>query len=833
MNSLLSKLRIDSKPAAIEPREIFMTLLRKNKKYDYPRDVQSEVWRKWFKDRNNKNNIIKMNTGSGKTVVGLIILQSCLNEGMGPAVYVVPDNYLAAQVLKVAEELGINATDDKDSYQYGEKNAILVTNVFSLVNGRSVFGMRPYNNYPIGSIVIDDVHACLDTITSQFTIKIPAKHKLYEELAKLFAEDWKRYNYKSFFDIVKNGDPGQEELIPFWMWQGRQEEVYALLSKYNTSEDQNQFVYFHLPLIRDVLVTCDCIISAREIEIIPEGISISKIESFENAKRRIFMSATLPDDSVFVSSVGLRKEDVKTIITPDDANDIGDRLILFPRYLNNSITDEQIREKVITLSKVYNTVIIVPSFERAKYWDRSGESVITSNNIEEKINNLKTSHVGMVILVNRYDGIDLPDEACRLLVIDGLPPLKNKKDSYIQSIDPNSTILKREQIQRIEQGIGRGVRSNSDYCCVVLMGERLTNVLIHYNGTELFSNATRAQYDLSKKVWGLLETPSPSLDEIFKLADYTFKRDEEWIKISRDSLSGISYDSNLVIDNNVAALRKAFDCSEQMQWNRAINIITEAANVEKQKTTKGYLLQVKAKYTNVVDRSKAQEVLLSARNYSKAILLPEEGTLYKKEMVNTSQAKNICDFIIRENIDQNEYVIFIENLLSGLSFSEDENTVNVFEESFMKLGNALGFASSRPDKLTHGAGPDVLWGIENHKYFIIECKSAARADHITKDYCNQLGGSLRWFAEEYKSDEAIPIMIHKSIIIDEKATAVTGMKVIDEDRLWNLCKDVHSLAVAISQAGNWLNELKISELLRTYRFRGKEIVDKYMVNPQN
>ena len=76
-------------------------------------------------------------------------------------------------------------------------------------------------------------------------------------------------------------------------------------------------------------------------------------------------------------------------------------------------------------------------------------------------------------------------------------------------------------------------------------------------------------------------------------------------------------------------------------------------------------------------------------------------------------------------------------------------------------------------------------------------------------------------------------MIHKSIIIDEKATAVTGMKVIDEDRLRNLCKDVHSLAVAISQAGNWLNELKISELLRTYRFRGKEIVDKYMVNPQN
>ena len=40
-----------------------------------------------------------MNTGSGKTVVGLIMLQSCLNENKGPAIYVVPDNYLVNQVL--------------------------------------------------------------------------------------------------------------------------------------------------------------------------------------------------------------------------------------------------------------------------------------------------------------------------------------------------------------------------------------------------------------------------------------------------------------------------------------------------------------------------------------------------------------------------------------------------------------------------------------------------------------------------------------------------------------------------------------------------------------
>lgn len=93
-----SKLTSSTSQAPLEPRDIFMTLPNKDKSYSYPRDVQTEVWKQWFENRDEKNVIIKMNTGSGKTVVGLMILQSCLNEGKKPAVYIVPDNYLVQQV---------------------------------------------------------------------------------------------------------------------------------------------------------------------------------------------------------------------------------------------------------------------------------------------------------------------------------------------------------------------------------------------------------------------------------------------------------------------------------------------------------------------------------------------------------------------------------------------------------------------------------------------------------------------------------------------------------------------------------------------------------------
>ena len=92
-----TQLGINSISKQVNPRDIFMSLTGKADKYQYPRDVQGEVWKQWFEFRQNKDTIIKMNTGSGKTLVALLILQSCLNEGVGPALNVVPEKYLIEQ----------------------------------------------------------------------------------------------------------------------------------------------------------------------------------------------------------------------------------------------------------------------------------------------------------------------------------------------------------------------------------------------------------------------------------------------------------------------------------------------------------------------------------------------------------------------------------------------------------------------------------------------------------------------------------------------------------------------------------------------------------------
>src|SRR5256885_12604452 len=98
-NKLLSD---DSSPAPINPSDIFHSLPRADTKYDYLRDVQGEVLKAWHARRNETDVVVKMNTGSGKTLVGLLMLQSLLNEGIGPALYLCPTKQLVEQVPQAA-----------------------------------------------------------------------------------------------------------------------------------------------------------------------------------------------------------------------------------------------------------------------------------------------------------------------------------------------------------------------------------------------------------------------------------------------------------------------------------------------------------------------------------------------------------------------------------------------------------------------------------------------------------------------------------------------------------------------------------------------------------
>lgn len=211
-----------------DPRRIFTTLKREPR-FKRPSDEQGDVLDGWFNIKDQASITLKMNTGSGKTVVGLLCLQSSLNEGKGPAVYVVPDNFLVSQVIAEAKALGVAVTEDRSDAAFLAGDAILVINIWTLVNGKSTFGVGNEGvKIRIGTVVIDDAHACLATVADQFKIKLTALHPAYAQLLTLFEDDLEQQSSSMLLD-VKAEDPTAIMCVPFWAWKDKQKKVAAIL----------------------------------------------------------------------------------------------------------------------------------------------------------------------------------------------------------------------------------------------------------------------------------------------------------------------------------------------------------------------------------------------------------------------------------------------------------------------------------------------------------------------------------------------------------------------------------------------------------------------------
>lgn len=799
----------------IEPREIFLSLTNKSTKYNgYLRDVQTEVLELWYQNRNKKDNIIKMNTGSGKTVVGLLLLKSCINENKGKCVYVVPDNYLVEQVIKEANDLGINVTKDIDNINFISGKAILVINIHKLINGKSVFGIN--GKIDIDSILIDDVHSCLEIAETKSMISINREKytKLYQDILDMFYDSLKQQNESNLINIKDRDYASSPMLVPFWDFNNK---ITELLNKFKDYKQEDIFK-FNAPMIIDMLELCDCCISYDCIEISMRNLPIYKISSFENANRRIFMSATLEDDSILIRDFDI-DPNINNVICPKNATDIGDRLIITPQAINPNITDEEIKYQLKELSKHYRIVVIVPSCRRAIYWNDVADRIFNNDNI----NSINNYNLGLDILINRYDGIDLKDDKCRVIVIDGLPNASTNYDQIKESMLSSSDDILREKVQKIEQGMGRGVRSNEDFCGIIIMGSKMPKILYDKQTRKYFSVATLKQIELSEMIVESMERKD--IKEFFEVLQLCLNRNEEWTRISRSVVSELKYKNKLNIPNREVKFRRA--CNELLakNYNSAIKILEEYINEEKNEVLKGYAQMILAKYINLINPNRAQEVLLSAKKLNKNIIAPINGIRYQKTDMYNEQAKELQNFIKNNNIKPNEYLIMINDILSNLNF---ESSHNEFEESIRLLGKYIGLFSERPEKEYNNGGPDNLWGMGDNLYYVIECKNESNSTEISKRDCGQLHNSKSWFYKEYGSKfKCIPIIIHRNNKFEKSASPEEDFRILDKDNLDLLKENVQKFAIALCSDISNIDNLDI--LLKNYNLTKDNFINYYTI----
>lgn len=270
--------------------------------------------------RAERDLIVKLHTGEGKTLIGLLMLQSKLNEGGGPCVYVCPNKFLADQVFYEAKKFGIKVCMITESNAFPndfiEGNAILLTYVQKIFNGKTIFGLD--NQYQkVNTIVMDDAHACLDAIKQAYTVRINRRSEsIYNEIIGLFDDVLKEQGEGTFTDIQENEDYESVMLIPYWAWIDRKSEVISLLSK----DVDRDYLKFTWPLIRDEIEKCDAYLNGKEIQIIPHAFNVERFSSFHRAKHRILMSATTQDDMFFVKNLDFSINSISKPISCADKN---------------------------------------------------------------------------------------------------------------------------------------------------------------------------------------------------------------------------------------------------------------------------------------------------------------------------------------------------------------------------------------------------------------------------------------------------------------------------------------------------------------------------------
>lgn len=537
-------------PKKVDPLEIYDSLDRRSETGPL-RPSQERILSEWYSSRKDeKNNIVKLHTGEGKTLIGLLLLHSKINSGEGSCLYICPNKYLAEQVRLEAQKFGIpiceitDQNDLPDDFILGTK--ILITHVQKVFNGRTIFGLDN-KSVQVGSVILDDSHACIDSIKNALTIKVGKSHPLYKKVITLFEDDIREQGEGSFLEI-ESGEYNTMLPIPYWSWYDKRDEITRQIIK-NKDDNEIQFVW---PVIKNHVANCQAFISGETLEISPALMPIDSFGTFSKAKHRVLMSATTQDDSFFIKGLGFDIQSVRNPLTNKELKWSGEKMILIPSLINESLD----RNSVISWlakpnsDRQFGIVSLVPGFNRKKQYEKIGAKVATTNDIFEIVKSLKDGHYSnAVVFANRYDGIDLPDNACRILIIDSKPYFDSLLDRYEEDCRSESDIMNIRIAQKVEQGLGRSVRGEKDYSIIVLVGGNLIKFAKSPLTSKYFSRQTRKQIEIGIQVASFANEDSENekpYKVLVDLMNQALARDEGWKEYYTEEMDSIEEEEEYI-----------------------------------------------------------------------------------------------------------------------------------------------------------------------------------------------------------------------------------------------------------------------------------------------
>lgn len=539
-----------------DPEELFGSLPKTPTRAPVLWSHQADQLRQYHKDHKNSPDVaLELPTGSGKTLMGLLISEWRRRTLAQRTVYACPTQQLAEQVHASALKQGLQTVlligNNKEwpaagvnSYTRGTATA--VTTYSHIFNRFSRFSDAQ-------AITFDDAHAAENYVADAWAVSIPSNLSAYGQMFDAMESDLDEVLVQQMTaPAVEGVTPTDVRMIPIPIIGANKT---ALASVLNRAVQEKSGLRWSVQRVLDQLDSCLFFVDRQSWYIRPMIPPTHEHAPFTDPVQRIYLSATMGRGGELERAFG--RPSISKIGVPDawEKTGSGRRFVIFPSLVQEEADEQASSEPGLAQDEASGrdqepnaepevTQEATPAPLTKDLLDLAEKRLVLAQNARTtesiasvlRLNELNTYRVmdgefaafaeaerGTLLAANRYDGMDLADDVCRMMLIHGLPAATHLQDRFIENKLRARSVLQERVRTRVLQGLGRCTRGPQDYSVVVVEDEALVRFLSREENIAAMPSELQAELR-----FGLNTSENVTGSQLLSLAKSALVQDARW-----------------------------------------------------------------------------------------------------------------------------------------------------------------------------------------------------------------------------------------------------------------------------------------------------------------
>ena len=471
--------RTQSGPAPESPEALYRDLPRKPEAVPGLWLHQGDVLRSYLAEHVDTPDLaLELPTGTGKTLPGLLVAEWVRRRGCGRVAYACPTRQLARQVAATAEREGVPAVvlvgrakdwNLQSEAKYDAARAVGIVTYNTILNSSPKLSQADL-------LIFDDAHAGEQYVAGAYavTVRRSESASVYEQALNAVGPAIGGIALQRLREASPDASVGREVRLVVPLGQpGMVAHLDAALGRLEGSDK------YRYAAIRGALPSCLVYVSYASILVRPLLPPTGDNPLFSGARQRLYLSATLGEGGELERSFG-RAPIVRLALPPTAPTPrSGRRFFIFPDLVPGAEPRELAAAAVVESGKA---LVLAPdkntAVGTAREFAPSGWPVLTVDEVGESMEVFAALSHGTCGLAARYDGLDLPGDQCRMVVLEGKPDQDNLQERFLSSRVRAGTALAERVRTRVVQGAGRCTRGPNDWAVVAVSGPSLTKYLL-------------------------------------------------------------------------------------------------------------------------------------------------------------------------------------------------------------------------------------------------------------------------------------------------------------------------------------------------------------------